>query len=132
MSLYRQHSDDLNAYLYHHKSQKGRVRAGAVERHECCERPTLTPPPQPWRPAPPIRQSSQPAPNQHRRLADPGNAGIASTLPRSMATLVDVPGGTCGVVRSQISSRQQPRVRYSVCRTRNVWKHLKSCITLTD
>ena len=121
MNLYRQHSDDLNAYLFHHKkgrsSRAGAAAAAASERHECCERPIPTPPQHRWCPAPPppppIRHGCHSAPNHRRR--DPGFA--AATLPRSLAMPVDVPGGESGVGvggggggRMQISSRQNAQV----------------------
>ena len=123
MNLYRQHSDDLNAYLYHlhekgprSKRPRRMAAAGAVVvgrngRHACCEerRPIPPTPPQRWFPAPPPPPPLPAVPVRHGlarnhrpAAADPGFA----SLPRSPAMLVDEP--SCS---SRISSRQQAQVR---------------------
>ena len=106
--LYRQHSDDLNAFLYHSGGRSR--RAGESERHECCERPILAPPqPQPQRgcpPAPPRHGGHSAGTNRH---IDPRFATTA-TLPRPPP-----PGTSTSIARSQIDSRQQMQeVRHSV------------------
>ena len=111
MNLYRQHSDDLNAYLYHQTKgrKKGRPRAAAgvpSVRHECCERPILTPQPLRWCPAPPAPAPPAPVlPARHGCHSAPHNhRDFTSTLPRSsLAVRVDLPDGSRG--------SQQTRVR---------------------
>ena len=105
MNLYRQHSDDLNAYLYHQTKgrKKGRPRAAAgvpSVRHECCERPILTPQPLRWCPAPPppalpARHGCHSAPHNHR--------DFTSTLPRSsLAVRVNLPYGSRGSQQARV------------------------------